>query len=158
MEVKVMKKQITYFNFGLILSVLVVAAQFMMFLVNTFIVVPELINFLLPPVLIIFLSLLWYKSERSFLKIDQYWIAINPLLLFITVVLANLLRKDDFLNWHNALLIIFLVFYVILRIEVHNLSIKFSEEAYGNKLGLRSLAYLMFCAGLVGLWTYIFFL
>ena len=153
-----MKKQITYFNFGLILSILVVAAQFIVFLVNTFIAVPELINFLLPPVLIIFLSLLWYKSERSFLKIEQYWIAINPLLLFITVVLANLLRNDDILHWHDALLVIFLVFYVILRIEVHNLSIKFREEAYGDKLGLRSLFYLMFCAGLIGLLSHIFFL
>lgn len=154
-----MRKEITYFNFGLLLSILVVALQLVVFLINKLLVMPmpELINLIAPPGLAIILSFFWYKHEKSLLKIEQYLIAIIPLSLFIVIALANSWHNDELIHWHDFLLLIFLTFYVILRISVHKLSLKFHEEIWGDKLWLRSFFYLIFCLFLISWWSYIFF-
>lgn len=148
-----MKKSVTYFNFGFLLTALVVIVQIVLMLVERIIEYqgPEFFALILPPAIMIVLAFVWYKREQVFLKPEQYLIAIMPLVFFLASGLA--LAYKDYLSFDYLYIVlaIFLPVYFVQQWCIYRLASKLHETNYIKKFQGKSLLYLIACSLLM--WT-----
>ena len=148
-----MKKSVTYFNFGFLLTALVVAIQIVLMVAEQIIEYqgPEFFALILPPAIMIILAFVWYKREQVFLKPEQYLIAIMPLVFFLASGLA--LAYKDYLtfDFFYIVLAIFLLVYFAQQWCIYSLASKLHETDYINRLQGKSLFYLIGCS--LVMWT-----
>jgi hypothetical protein len=117
---------------------------------------PNLFYLCFPPLLIIILGFAWYKQEVTMLKIEQYFLAGMPLLLFLLSGLSADLENFLPLHLHDLLIILFLVSYISVRIMIDRLSAKFKDEKIISSLYAESFFYLIGCN--LALWFFAFWL
>jgi hypothetical protein len=153
-----MKRSIAYFNFGFLLTALAIVAQVILKIILVIFGCQgaDLLTLCFPPLLILILGFVWYKQEISMLKIEQYFLAGMPLLLFLlsglSVSLENLLP----LHLHDLLIILFLVSYISVRIMIDQLSAKFKDDKIINSLYFEAFFYLIGCN--LALWLFAYWL
>lgn len=139
-----MKKEASYFNFGLIITVLAIGIQFfLMLILQLFTNPPETLGLIIPPVLAVVISFVWYRREKAYLKWEQYCIAIIPVVLFLITSLVVVLKDFFQVQLFNVFLISFFAFYIALRLLIDSLITKFRDEKIAHLLAFKSFIYLL---------------
>lgn len=146
-----MKRESSYFNFGLLLSVGVIACQLLLRLVskvskNNF---SEIFVLSAPALIVLVSSFIFYKRNKRFLKIEQYLIALIPMAFFLLSGTAFVYK--DYLPMHilYALIILFLIFFSSLKFAVNSLILKFQDQAIAGRLLTESWLYFFSYVSLV---------
>lgn len=154
-----MKKDDSYFNFGLILVITVVVIQFLLMISLKLLKNSSslLLIFTIPTILAATINFIWYQQKKLYLKSEQYWIAVMPVLLFLGSGLAVVYRNYLHIELFNIFLLLSLFFYTVLRILINNLIIKFGDESIRKRVSVKSFFYLFGYTLLMWLTTSIMF-
>jgi hypothetical protein len=118
---------------------------------------PLILIFILPTILAGILNFIWYRRKKDYLKTEQYWIAIMPVLLFLGSGLAVVYRNYLQFELFNVFLLLSLFFYATLRILIHNLAIKFGDQRIEGRLSAQCFFYLFGYTLLMWLFTSVMF-
>ena len=142
-----MKRSIAYFNFGFLLTMLTIIIQVILKIISVIFSYhgPDLLYLCFPPLLIIILGFAWYKQKITMLKIEQYFLAGMPLLLFLLSGLSVSLKELLPLHVHDLLIILFLVSYISVRVMIDQLATKFKDEKIIISLYAEAFFYLIGC-------------
>lgn len=149
-----MKKGATYFNFGFLLVVVALTTQLILMLVFKLFKYhgPEFLVLGLPPLLTIILGFVWYQKEKVLLQLEQYLIAIVPLLFFVALALVKASKNYLELDVAKIGIALFVSSFISLRILIHFLASKFKEELIANRLSAESAFYLIGCT--LAIWSF----
>jgi|GEM_PF-3157992 len=155
-----MKKSVTYFNFGFLLTTIVLVVQIILMLVLKLFKYqgPEFLVLGLPPILAIILGFIWYHQKRVLLKVEQYLIAIMPALYFFSSGLAYALKDRFQLVVLNIFVAIFVTTWIAQQWAVMSLAGNFNEINFANRLQFKSLIYLLSCSAVMWYFAYWLFL
>lgn len=153
-----MKRSIAYFNFGFLLTALTIITQIILKIILVIFSChgPDLLTLCLPPLLILILGFIWYQQEITMLKIEQYFLAGMPLLLFLLSGLSVSLEKFLPLHLHDLLIILFLTSYISVRVMIDRLSAKFKDAKIISSLYAEAFFYLIGCN--LALWFFAYWL
>lgn len=155
-----MKKSVTYFNFGFLLTVLVVIIQIIIKIILKIFNChgPDLLTLCLPPLLAAILGFAWYKQEKVLLKIEQYLIAIMPALFLFSSGLAYVFKDFLQLVSFNIFIAIFMPTWIAQQWAIRSLAGSFNELNFFSRLQLKSFLYLLTCSSAIWLCAYWLFL
>ena len=155
-----MKKSVTYFNFGFLITGLVVVIQIILFLILKIFNChgPDWLTLCVPPVLAIISGFIWYNQERVLLKIEQYLIAIMPTLYFFSSGLIYVLNDYFQLVVFNVLVAVFMTTWIAQQWAIRSLAGSFNEINFFSRLQLKSFFYLLTCSSAIWFFAYWLFL
>lgn len=155
-----MRRSVTYFNFGFLVTVLILIIQIIVKIILKIFNChgPDLLTLCLPPLLAIILGWAWYKQEKVLLKIEQYLIAIMPALYFLSSGLTYVVKDFLQLSVFNIFVAIFMSTWIAQQWAIRSLAGSFNEINFFSRLQLKSFFYLLICSSAIWLCAYWLFL
>ncbi len=140
-----MKKEAVYFNFGLLLVSIVIVFHFFTLLIIKLASedLSGVTSSVMPSVTVIGLAFLWYRLNKSFLKFEQYFIAIMPLLTYLALRLAFATMTTISIGDISVLIILFFSGYASLMYFIMRLKTKLGDKMNEANLFRKSFFYLL---------------